>query len=116
MLLILGVVCAVIGVHWTRKTEVIVHDPLDGIKPSVAQRLEGLRPVLQALATRPDGGQAAQDEDEGEDDGDDFDRQEVIDLIRSGRHIEALKLYREATGADLSSAMAFIDALRRRLN
>lgn len=37
--------------------------------------------------------------------------QELIDLVRRGKKIEAIKLYREQTGLGLKEAKAFIDRL-----
>lgn len=36
---------------------------------------------------------------------------EILDLVRRGRKIEAIKVYREQTGAPLKQAKEFIDAL-----
>lgn len=36
---------------------------------------------------------------------------ELLDLIHRGRKIEAIKLYREATGAGLKAAKDFIESL-----
>ena len=36
---------------------------------------------------------------------------EVFKLLQAGKKIEAIKLYREKTGADLKSAMQFIESL-----
>lgn len=35
----------------------------------------------------------------------------IANLIEDGKKIEAIKIYREATGADLSEAKAFVDGL-----
>ena len=37
--------------------------------------------------------------------------QEIADALASGRKIEAIKMYREATGAGLAEAKAFVEAL-----
>jgi len=37
--------------------------------------------------------------------------QEIIDLVRMGRKIEAIKLYREETGAGLKEAKEAIDTI-----
>lgn len=36
---------------------------------------------------------------------------EILDLVRRGRKIEAIKVYREQTGASLKLAKDFIDSL-----
>ena len=36
---------------------------------------------------------------------------EVFKLLQAGKKIEAIKLYREKTGADLKSAMQFIESI-----
>ncbi len=125
MLTVIGVVLAVIGVIWTRKTEIVVHDPLEGAKPPRGERLAS---PLQALeraveVARAEAARAqtqAEDVDLGDDEDEDFGgpitSQDIADLVAEGRHIEAIKLYRQATGADLGRAKAFIDALRSRSN
>ena len=42
-------------------------------------------------------------------------RNQIIDALRSGQKISAIKLYREATGADLKEAKDFVEALTERL-
>jgi ribosomal protein L7/L12 len=37
--------------------------------------------------------------------------EEIIELVRMGRKIEAIRLYREATGVGLKEAKEFIDSL-----
>ena len=37
---------------------------------------------------------------------------EIMDLVRSGRKIQAIKLFRQETGAGLKSAKEFIDSLQ----
>jgi ribosomal protein L7/L12 len=37
---------------------------------------------------------------------------EIINLIRQGKKIEAIRLYREETGTDLKQAKDFVDSLR----
>lgn len=37
--------------------------------------------------------------------------EEIRSLVAAGEHIKAIKLYREATGADLKSAKDFVDGL-----
>jgi hypothetical protein len=36
----------------------------------------------------------------------------VLDAIRAGQKIEAIRLYRQATGVDLKTAKEFVDSLR----
>jgi large subunit ribosomal protein L7/L12 len=36
---------------------------------------------------------------------------EILDLVRQGRKIEAIKLYRQETGVGLREAKEFVDAL-----
>jgi len=43
--------------------------------------------------------------------GPDNTKAEIIEAVFAGRKIEAIKLYREATGANLSQAKAFIEEL-----
>jgi len=38
----------------------------------------------------------------------------VRDLLRSGRKIQAIKAYREATGAGLKDAKDYVDGMQRR--
>lgn len=42
-------------------------------------------------------------------------RQQIADAIAAGRKIEAIKLYREATGCDLKDAKDFIEKLTAEL-
>ncbi|WP_437224414.1 ribosomal protein L7/L12 [Planctomicrobium sp. SH661] len=42
-------------------------------------------------------------------------RQEIIDAIYSQRKIEAIKLYRQATGIDLKGSKEFVDKLEAAL-
>lgn len=42
-------------------------------------------------------------------------RHEVVDALRSGMKLEAIKLYRERTGVGLAEAKAFVDALDQSL-
>ncbi|MHA6513779.1 DUF1707 SHOCT-like domain-containing protein [Tessaracoccus sp. Z1128] len=44
-----------------------------------------------------------------------YEREELLDEIRSGRPITAVKRYRELTGADLYTAKMTVDALRREI-
>lgn len=37
---------------------------------------------------------------------------DVDALAKAGKYIDAIKLYREKTGADLASAKAFVDSMR----
>ena len=37
---------------------------------------------------------------------------EIVDLIRRGEKLEAIKLYREKTGVGLKEAKAFVESLR----
>ena len=39
-------------------------------------------------------------------------REAILQMLRDGRKIEAIKTYREATGSDLTEAKAFIDRLQ----
>ena len=36
---------------------------------------------------------------------------EIVDLVRQGRKIQAIKLFRQETGADLRTAKEFVDSL-----
>lgn len=45
----------------------------------------------------------------------DQSRQEILDCIRGNRKIEAIKLYRDATGAGLKESKEFIEELTRQL-
>ncbi len=40
--------------------------------------------------------------------------QPVLDALRSGRKIDAIKAYRAATGADLAQAKEYVDEVERR--
>jgi ribosomal protein L7/L12 len=40
--------------------------------------------------------------------------QPVLDALRSGRKIEAIKAYRAATGADLAQAKEYVEEVQRR--
>ena len=42
-------------------------------------------------------------------------RAEILDAIKAGRKIEAIKLYRDATGAGLKEAKEFIEELTAQL-
>ena len=42
-------------------------------------------------------------------------REHVADLLRHGHKIEAIKVYREATGAGLAEAKTFVEELQRTL-
>ena len=44
-----------------------------------------------------------------------YEREELLDEIRSGRPITAIKRYRELTGADLYTAKMTVEALRREI-
>lgn len=44
-----------------------------------------------------------------------YEREELLDEIRAGRPISAVKRYRELTGADLYTAKMTVDALRREI-
>lgn len=116
MFTVLAVVAAVIGIIWARKSEIIVHDPLDGIKPPPGERLSsGLKALEHAVQVARE--QAARevevDEDEAEEDEQrSISQQDLIDLVRQGKHLAALKLYRQATGEDLETAQRYIDRLR----
>ncbi len=46
---------------------------------------------------------------------DDGDRERIIDALYAGRRIDAVKIYRQATATDLTSAKRFIDQLEARL-
>ncbi len=43
------------------------------------------------------------------------DKQAICDAVLQGRKIEAVRLYRDLTGADLKEAKEFIDELARQL-
>lgn len=116
MFTVFAVVAAVIGIIWTRKSEIIIHDPLDGAKPPLAERvtapLQSLERVVQVVREEAARQAAAAQQAEDEDSDESIDQQDIIDLIREGKHLAALKLYREATGADLDTAQRYIDKLR----
>ena len=42
-------------------------------------------------------------------------KEKILDALAAGRRIEAIKLYREATGKDLAEANDFIDRLSKEL-
>ena len=103
MLTAIAAAVAVVLIIWTRFDEVVYHDPLEGIKPPRAPRPA---PLLDVPADE------APEEEEAEDEDDSVSQQDLVDLINQGRHLEAVKLYRQATGDDLATAMRFIDKLR----
>lgn len=45
----------------------------------------------------------------------DHQRQEILNAIKAGRKIEAIKLYREQTGCGLKESKEFIEALTDQL-
>ena len=45
----------------------------------------------------------------------DQDRDEINEALFAGRKIEAIKIYRDATGEDLLEAKEFVDLLQNRL-
>ena len=116
MFTVLAVVAAVIGIIWARKSEIIVHDPLDGVKPPPAERLSsGLKAIELAVQVARE--QAAREEEVDDDEAEEdqhrsISQQDILNLVRQGKHLAALKLYRQATGDDLETAQRYIDKLR----
>lgn len=72
---------------------------LFGPDPAVIRRLDRLERKLDALLERA-GVRVPEPE-----------HADVRDLAKSGRKIEAIKLYRERTGCGLAEAKSFVDAL-----
>ena len=46
----------------------------------------------------------------------DYERQQILDALRAGKKIEAIKLYRESTGQGLKESKDFIDELTLQLH
>ncbi len=128
MLLIIGVLVAIVLIIVTRKSEIISHDPLEGAHQPPTGEAADARTVLKMFK---EGKQAdaialfdklkreveeAADQDSEEesavegvppDVGD-----AILDLVDEGKLLEAIKLYREATGCDLLTAKQAIDRLQ----
>ncbi|MDX6770872.1 MAG: hypothetical protein SF051_15160 [Elusimicrobiota bacterium] len=122
--LVLGVFVAVVLIIVTRKSEIISHDPLEGARPPSAGGAPDAQTVLKLFK---EGNQAeaialfdkmksaveaaAENAEAADEDLDPELEDALLDLIQEGKAIEAIKLYREATGADLAAAKRAIDRI-----